>query len=133
MSPEFYKVIHLIGLICLFTGIGGFLTYGFDHAPRVKMVGILHGVGLLLLLVSGFGMTAKLGVGFPVWVILKLVLWLVLGALLAFAKKGRLAPRNAVIIGLAIGFVAAYIGLTWKYGFSLPSAGTAAPAQEQQG
>ena len=120
MSPEFYKVIHLIGLICLFTGIGGFLTYGFDHAPRVKMVGILHGVGLLLLLISGFGMTAKLGIGFPVWVILKLVLWLVLGALLAFAKKGRLAPRNAVIIALLVGFIAAYTGLFGKTGFQIP-------------
>lgn len=126
MSPEFYKVVHLIGLITLFTGIGGFLTYGTANAPRAKMVGMLHGIGLLLLLISGFGMTAKLGIGFPVWVIVKLVIFLALGALLAFAKKGRMSPRNAIIAALTLGFIAAYLGVTWKYGFSLPSAPAAA-------
>ncbi len=122
MSPEFYKVLHLIGLICLFTGIGGFLTYGSNQQPRIKMVAILHGAGLVLLLVSGFGMQAKLGIGFPIWIAIKVVLWVSLGSLLMLAKRGVLAPRNAVLVGLAIGFVSAYIGLTWKYGFSIPAA-----------
>ena len=132
MSLEFYKVLHLVGILCLFAGIGGFLTYGFDHTPRAKMVGMLHGIGLLIVLVSGFGMSAKLGIGFPVWMIVKLVIWLFLGALLAFAKKGTLRPRNAVLIGLAAGFIASYIGLTWKMGFKLPSTPPAdsAPAAE---
>lgn len=130
MSLEFYKVIHLVGILFLFAGIGGFLTYGFDHAPRVKMVGMLHGIGLLLVLISGFGMSAKLGIGFPVWMILKLAIWLVLGALLAFAKRGTLRPRNAVVIGLAVGFVASYIGLTWKMGFKLSPAAAPSPAAE---
>lgn len=121
MSPEFYKVIHLIGLITLFTGIGGFLTYGAENAPRVRMVGILHGVGLLLLLISGFGLSAKLGIGFPWWVILKLVMLLALGALLGLAKRGRIAPRNAVVLALALGFVAAYLGATRIVNFKLPS------------
>ncbi len=123
MSPEFYKILHLIGLICLFTGIGGFLTYGSQQAPRVKMVAILHGVGLILLLVSGFGMQAKYGYGFPFWIILKVLLWVGLGALLALAKRGTLAPRNAVIIGLALGFIAAYAGLFGKFGWNIPAAG----------
>ncbi len=131
MSPEFYKILHLIGLICLFAGIGGFLTYGNAQAPRIKMVAILHGVGLLLLLVSGFGMQAKYGHGFPFWIILKIILFLGLGALLGLAKSGKLTPRNAVIIGLALGFLAAYAGLFGKFGWSIPSY-EAVPAAETE-
>ncbi|MBL9153776.1 MAG: hypothetical protein JNK37_14880 [Verrucomicrobiales bacterium] len=133
MSPEFYKIIHVIGLITLFTGIGGFLTYGAANAPRAKMVGILHGVGLLLLLVSGFGMTGKMGIGFPAWIIVKLVIFLILGALLAVAKRGRVSPRGAIVTALALGFVAAYLGLTWKYGFSIPKVAPAAETAPAQG
>jgi len=126
MSLEFYKVLHLIGLICLFTGIGGFLTYGNDQPPRVKMAAILHGVGVLLMIVSGFGMLAKLpGVGFPAWVAIKSILWITLVAILPLAKRGVISPRNAIIVGIAAGFAAAYIGLTWKSGFVLSIPGAA--------
>lgn len=134
MSPEFYKILHLIGLITLFAGIGGFLTYGSEKAPRAKMVGMLHGIGLVLLFISGFGMLHKLPYGmFPIWAVVKLLLWLGLGALLAFAKKGTLSPRNAVIIGLALGFIAAYAGLFGKFGWSIPSSEAAPAAEVQEG
>jgi len=123
MSLEFYKILHIIGLLSLFTGIGGFLAYGSDQVRRVKMVGILHGMGWLLVLVSGFGMQAKLGVGFPWWIFVKLLILVALGALLAVAKRGILSPRNAILVGLGLGFVAAFLGLTWRFGFSIPAGG----------
>lgn len=123
MSVEFYKLLHLVGLICLFTSLGGFLAYQGDPSRKVKMVGILHGVGLLLLLVSGFGMQAKLAYGFPFWIILKVLLWLALGALLTLAKKGTLSPKNAILVGLLLGAIATYSGLFGKFGFAIPSHG----------
>lgn len=123
MSPEFYKLIHLIGLICLFISIGGFLAYEGDPSRKVKLVGMLHGIGLLLLVVSGFGMQAKLQYGFPFWIILKVVLWLALGALLTLAKKGTLSPKNAILLGLLLGAVATYAGLFGKFGFQIPAVG----------
>jgi len=123
MSLEFYKILHIIGLLSLFVGIGGFLAYGSEQTRRIRMVGVLHGVGWLLVLVSGFGMQAKLGVGFPFWILVKLLILLALGALLVVVKRGVLSPRNAVLVGLALGFVATFLGLTWRYGFSIPAAG----------
>lgn len=123
MSLEFYKILHVIGLLSLFAGIGGFLAYGTDQTRRVRMVGVLHGVGWLLVFVSGFGMQAKLGVGFPWWILVKLLILVALGALLAVAKRGVLSPRNAVLVGLGLGFFATFLGLTWRYGFSIPSGG----------
>jgi len=123
MSLEFYKILHIIGLLSLFVGIGGFLAYGSEQTRRIRMVGVLHGVGWLLVLVSGFGMQAKLGVGFPFWILVKLLILLALGALLVVVKRGVLSPRNAVLVGLALGFVATFLGLTWRYGFSIPAGG----------
>ena len=46
-----------------------------------KLAGMTHGIALLLILFTGFGMIAKLGLGFPLWVWVKLVvIWLVIGA-----------------------------------------------------
>jgi hypothetical protein len=56
---------------------------------------ITHGVGLLLLVVAGFGMLARLGIYSPPgWVIGKIVIWLALGAFVALAyKKAQLAKK----------------------------------------
>ena len=119
MTLEFYKVLHLAGLIFLFTGIGGFLALSEGNRKRASFAMYLHGVGLMLLLISGFGMVAKSGVGFPWWVITKIVLWLVLGAMLAFAKRNVFPVRTLIIISILIGCVLAYLGLTWKTEFRI--------------
>lgn len=86
-----YKVIHVFGLFLIFTGLGGRLVQamlGSDGNAQVrKLTGIAHGVGLLLVLVSGFGALAKLGAGFPGWVIAKLVIWLVIGGIIVVIRK----------------------------------------------
>ncbi|MCB1237043.1 MAG: hypothetical protein KDM91_18385 [Verrucomicrobiae bacterium] len=119
MSLIFYQVLHLAGILCLFAAIGGFLALA-ENTPQInRMVAILHGIGLVLLLVSGFGMAAKNPAinGYPGWVLFKIVLWLCLGGLLVLAKRRVLPAKAIVLIGLVIGLVAAYLGLTWESGF----------------
>lgn len=87
MSYEFYKILHLLALAAMFASVGASAI-----APDTdrKIVGMTHGIALLVVLVSGFGMHAKLGIqGFPGWLIAKVVIWLVFGGLLAV---GRRAP-----------------------------------------
>lgn len=68
------------------------------------MWAILHGVGLLLLLVAGFGALAKLGYkGPPGWAIGKLAIWLLLGAAPVIFKK---APQVAKAVVCALPLVA---------------------------
>ena len=60
--------------------------------PREQSIG--HGIGLLLILLGGFGMQAKMkdvyqavyGSGFPTWLIIKIVIWLALGGGIVLAK-----------------------------------------------
>jgi uncharacterized membrane protein SirB2 len=112
MSPEIYKLLHLTGLIFLFTGIGGFLALNKENVRHGKFAVYLHGVGLVLLLVSGFGLVAKLQIGFPWWIIVKVVVWLFIGGALALAKREVFPVRTVIIVSIFVGLVAAYLGLS---------------------
>lgn len=83
MSLLVYKMLHLLALAYLFAALGG-AAWHAAHGGRREGAGkglmIAHGLAMVVLLVSGFGMIAKLGVGFPGWAVAKLVLWLLLGA-----------------------------------------------------
>lgn len=81
MSLIAYKLLHLLGVFMVLTGIGAmaFHAAAGGAATARKAAMILHGVGMVILLVAGFGALARLGAGFPGWVWAKLVLWLLLG------------------------------------------------------
>ena len=100
MSLLFYKVLHILGLALLFTGLGALVsTAGKGDSRR------------LLLSLHGIGMLAKLGGGFPGWVDAKLLIWLFLGAALALVKR---MPQLATVWWLLfplLGTLAGYLAL----------------------
>jgi hypothetical protein len=86
MSPTFYYILHLISLFVL----AGYTFYAFAApAETRKRVMMLTGTASLLALVGGFGLQAKLGYGFPLWIIVKLVCWLGLSAIAGMAYRKR--------------------------------------------
>lgn len=105
MSPQIYHVIHLLGLIGVFIGFGAIL------AGNTKAGMKWHGIGLLISLISGFGMVAKLHI--PItsskWLMVKMALWLVLGFLPVLVKKG-VSPKTVVSIAALVGVTLAYLG-----------------------
>lgn len=108
MSYEFYKVAHILGLTLVVLSLGGILLYAINGGTKTnnsfrKGAMITHGVGLLLLLVAGFGMLAKLGIhGIPGWIGGKLVIWLILGALVGLGYKQQLAKRLWLAVPLLV-------------------------------
>ncbi len=112
MDPGIYKIIHFIGLIVLFTGLGSLIASDPRKPAALRRPAMIHGIGLFLLLVSGFGLSAKLKLGFPSWMIGKLVILLLLGAIIVVIKR-RLLPTPAVyLIAIILGVIAAYLGFT---------------------
>jgi hypothetical protein len=117
MSFQFYKVLHMIGLMTLFFGFGGLLvaTYaGIVLSKKARiMTMVTHGVGLLLILISGFGMAARLGymAQLPSWIHAKLLIWVLMGAGIALVKRrGQIGwPITVLLIGL--GGTAAFIAV----------------------
>ncbi|MEE8522688.1 MAG: hypothetical protein V3T72_02055 [Thermoanaerobaculia bacterium] len=113
MSLLTYKVLHILGISLALVALGGAAQRALDgdSGGSRKLAGITHGVGLLIILVSGFGLLAKLGIGFPPWVWLKLVIWLVIAALLVLIRK---MPQHATLFWFALPVltgIAAYLAL----------------------
>ena len=84
-----------------------------DYAGR-KWSAMFHGIGLLVTLVAGFGLLAKLGymAALPGWAVAKLVIWLILGGLPALIyRKPKLAKLFWVLI-LAFAGTAAWLATT---------------------
>jgi len=118
-SYELYKWVHIAGILMVFLAFGGAIFK--DTTPAVtpdssrRVLSILHGVGLLLVLVAGFGMLARLGLTseIPGWIWAKLGIWLVLGAWIALSLRKKL-PRSVLIAGaIGLGVAAAALAL-WK-------------------
>ena len=116
MSISFYTLLHIIGLILLVQAVGAAsfhrMQTGEASHPRMKLLSIMHGVGLLFMLVSGFGMLAQLGItgGLPNWIYAKLAIWLVFGASIALVNRGKGSPMLwwALVV---LGGVAGWLGI----------------------
>lgn len=116
MDPNVYKVFHILGFFLVFSALGGTtiatLLGRADDARARRLTGVSHGVGLLLILVSGFGMLAKLGLAFDGWVFAKMGIWLILGAA-AFLIRKRPSWASLFwfvlpLLGACAGFLALY-------------------------
>lgn len=100
MPYAIYKIIHLVGIVMALTALGALAfsaTNGDANPNKRKIAVITHGVGLVLALVSGFGLMARLGLSFGdnLWIFGKLAIWLVVGGLLAVVKR---KPEKAAVI-----------------------------------
>ena len=107
MSLQFYHILHIVGLICVFAGFGAMLS---TESRRKAMM--WHGIGLLISFVSGFAMISKLGYkmsALPTWIFIKIGLWLVLGFLPVLARRG-VSPRVVLLIAIVIGAAMGYLG-----------------------
>lgn len=103
MSPTFYSILH-VGTILLLTG---WTFYAFAAAPETrKGVMMITGILSLLALVAGFGLQAKLQVGWPGWLIVKMVCWLGLSALAGFGYRKRQAAGVLTVVASVLVLVA---------------------------
>ena len=85
MDPKIYQVLHLVSVIFLVA-----ITFRAFAAPTPesrKSNLALSGVASLLALVGGFGLMARLGYSWDVWVFVKVGCWLGLSALAGMAYR----------------------------------------------
>ncbi len=108
MDPNFYKILHLVGISALALGVGGMMANGSNR----KIFAIWQGIGLLVMLVSGFGLLAKLKLGYPPFAIVKSVLWVVIAMLPMLFRRLKLPVGVAIVISLCLVGVMAWLGVT---------------------
>jgi hypothetical protein len=112
MPHSVYLVLHLLGIFLLTLSIGGTLVKKqIGDQSRMKVLAMLHGFGLFFIFLAGFGLIARLGISwpFPIWIWLKLTIWLAFGAFSVFAA--RMSNKVAWIAAIVIFLGAAILGV----------------------
>jgi len=118
MSYSAYKVLHLFGVLLLFVSLGGLTSLRMVPAAHVpptagRWLRMLHGLSLLVILVAGFGLTARLSLfaTWPAWFWLKLTLWLVLGGVVVVIRRAQGLARALLVLLPLIGALAAWVAI----------------------
>lgn len=113
MSSEIYKIMHLVGVFMVLVPLGAMIIHvangGEKDHPSRKLLGSTHGVGLVLSLVGGFGLLARLDAGFPGWAVAKLGIWLYFAAMSALVYKKRDKTTLLWIALFLLAGIAAYL------------------------
>ena len=112
MSYETYKILHLIGVFSLFLALGALLIP--HHTQQKKKIMMLHGISILLLFITGFGLLARLNIlrFLPTWAILKIVIWLILGVCIPLLLSFRFNRSWMWIIVWLCGLLAVILAVT---------------------
>jgi uncharacterized membrane protein SirB2 len=95
MSYQALKIAHIAGLALTFMGLAGVLGLRMNGSGKPKrywIFSVAHGVGLVLLLGSGFVLVGQLGLlhgttKLPGWVQVKIVIWLLAGGSISLATR----------------------------------------------
>lgn len=118
MPYEFYKVLHFLGLILTLSGLIGlmasFLAQSGEMTKKLRILWrALHGTGLLLILVSGFGLAARLNyiAQLPDWVKIKIGVWVLVGFIVILIRKARPLIKIWLPLVLALFAFAAYLAV----------------------
>ena len=118
MSYDTYKLIHLFGIFVLFVALAGMAAHAAAGYPRTenpnrRSLLALHGAGALLALTGGFGLLARVGVShgllFPGWIWAKLILWVVLGGIIALPYRSTALARVLLLSVPFLGLLGAYL------------------------
>ncbi|MFK7872919.1 MAG: hypothetical protein AB8C84_07070 [Oligoflexales bacterium] len=110
---EVYRFLHFSGLIAIFTSLGALgCWYAVGRSKTddgFRALAMTHGFGMILALVGGFGMAARLGISSSPWVILKTAMWFVLGGAMVMMRRiNSLKSLGAVI---ALGTITVYFAV----------------------
>ena len=102
MKLQIYQVLHVASMVLL----TAFLFQAFANPdPKNKMKTlVVTGIFAVLMLIGGFGLVATMKVGFPWWIIVKLVCWFGLASIsgMAYRKPQRIPLLTVVAIALIL-------------------------------
>ena len=102
MKLQIYQVLHVVSMVLLTAFL--FQAFANPDPKNRKRTGMITGIFALLMLIGGFGLVAVMKVGFPWWVIVKLVCWLGLASMsgLAYRKPQRIPLLTVLAIALIL-------------------------------
>lgn len=120
MSYEFYKILHIFGVVFLFMTLGGLTLHAMNGGTKDtnksrRISSITHGLALFVILFAGMGLLARIGIAspglWPVYVYLKLVIWLLMGAVIALIVRKPAWAKPLWFALPLLGGVAAWLAI----------------------
>jgi len=119
-SHQFYNVVHVVGIVLVMSALGALALHAAAGGTRPTnpargLIASMHGIGILLILVGGFGMLARLGIiqggSFPAWIWVKIAVWALLGAATVLPYRRPTLGRPLLIALPLLGGLAAYMAI----------------------
>lgn len=107
MNPVILHTLHIASALALFAALGAIFFGGGNK----KAASALHGISLIALLVIGFAIIKKPPMNQHWWMV-KLGIWLFIGAAPALSKRNILPPWMAFTLSLIAAGFAAWLGYT---------------------
>jgi hypothetical protein len=114
ISYPIYKIVHLLGVLMIFLSLGGITVNAINGGGKDsrKRVSITHGIGLLLALIGGFGLLARIGVShgsIPGWAIGKLGIWFIFAIMIGVLIRKPNLARPFWGLTIFLGGIAVYL------------------------
>lgn len=112
-----YKVIHLAAVLLVLLSLGAACVDSAGGSAETRRRSgwwaILNGVGLLVILIAGFGLVARLGIPWPWpgWLVMKLGIWLGFGLLFMLVNRLPVHWRLWAVLAWILASVAAYLAV----------------------
>lgn len=102
MKLQIYQVLHVASMVLLTASL--FQAFANPNPKNRTKTLYITGILAFLMLIGGFGLVAIMKLGFPWWVIVKLVCWIGLASLcgLAYRKPQRIPLLTVVAIALIL-------------------------------
>ena len=119
-SHQFYNVVHIVGIVLVMSALGALALHSAAGGTRQTnpargLVAAMHGVGMLLILVAGFGMLARLGFlhgsAFPGWLWVKIAVWVTLAAATLLPYRRPALARPLLLALPVLGGLATYMAI----------------------
>ena len=112
MLPDLFylplKALHLLGILLIFLAYGVTIAHAYllgDNATLRRLTGISSGIGLLLVLLTGLLLLGFLS-GPLAWVLVKLAVWVALGAGTVWINRCPARSLLAYYLVLLLGLIA---------------------------
>ena len=120
LPHSFYNLVHIVGIILAMLALGGVCMLalvtpaGATPRPTRRLLAMLHGIGVFLVLLGGFGMLARLGItqgGFPGWIWVKITVWVLLAAATVLPYRRPALGRPLLIALPLLAGLATYMAI----------------------
>ena len=88
MSYAFFMILHLFGIFMVLMSLGGLIVLGVvEDSQWRKLAAMTNGIGLVVVFIGGFGLLGMLQLGWPGWIVIKILIWVLFAVMMVLARR----------------------------------------------